>query len=222
MKKNIFLIFLIINLFLFSDTTEDSLLDKKNFRERVKYFMKFRGDVSLGFAYYWGVHKGIADSKNIMFIKYTQLDYTNSGDPSNIYHNDNKGRKIGSTWGGVELKLYSSYSFIAPFLTNDHPLLSDNNIKLTFLGELSPVSMNIGMSIVWTPIAFLNFGSGFLIGSGWSFAGLFNGLGRNIEGEIKTEPFYGPVFQLWFNSSFMFDIAALLPKNIKIESDFLV
>jgi len=144
-----------------------------------------------------------------------ELDYTNSGDPTNLYHNDGKGRIIGSTWGGVELKLYASYSFIAPFLTAEHFLFSDNNIKLTFLGELSPVSMNAGMSIVWTPIAFLNFGAGFLIGSGWNFAGLFNGLGRNINGDIKSEPFYGPVMQIWFNSTLMFDVAAVLPENLK-------
>jgi len=39
------------------------MLEEKNFRDKTNYFMKFRGDVSLGFAYYFGVNKGISDVK---------------------------------------------------------------------------------------------------------------------------------------------------------------
>jgi len=71
-----------------------------------------------------------------MFTKYTQLNYTNDGDPTNSYHNDGKGRIIGSTWGGVELKLYSSYSFIAPFLTNiSFFVFLDNKYKIKFFSQ---------------------------------------------------------------------------------------
>ncbi|HNZ27587.1 MAG TPA: hypothetical protein PLG34_11300 [Spirochaetota bacterium] len=56
-----------------------------------------------------------------------------------------------------------------------------------------------------------------MIGSGWNFFGLFNGLGRNdgTTNKGRVEPFYGPVFQTWFSSTLQFDFSYVMPKNIR-------
>ena len=221
MKKIIIsvLFFISVAAFIFCDETtdNDSLSESKiKFRDKAEYFMKFRGSASFGFAYYFGVNDGVNNGNHTGNVSYTPLDYTDNGDPSNNHHTiNNEGRIIGNTWGGVELKLYANYDFIAPFLTADHFLFSGNNIKMSFFGGLSPISMEGGMGITFTPIAFLNFQAGLKIGSGWDLAGLFNGLGRNIDGEVKSEPFYGTVLQIWFSTTFQFDIAAIMPKSYK-------
>jgi len=198
---------------LFADQTGDVSDGGKS----EKYYMKFRGSVLIGFIYYFGIAKGLSTYKNVSSPDYKVYDYTNSGDPLNIHHNDGVGNKVGTSWGGVELGMYTNYGFIAPFLTADHFLFSGNNIKLNFKLDLTPVSINAGAEVTFTPIAFLQFNSGFLIGSGWNFFGLFNGLGRNdgTTNKGRVEPFYGPVFQTWFSSTLQFDFSYVMPKNIR-------
>ena len=215
-------LFLCSGIALHSDESEDIILSAKSNsqndeKKKNDYYMKFRGSLTLGFIYYFGVAKGISTGKNVSDVNYKLYDYTNDGDPDNRHHNDNIGYELGKSWGGVELGLYANYSLIAPFLTNDNFLFKGNNIKFTLRGELTPVSLNAGMDVTITPIAFLQFQSGFLIGSGWNFAGLFNGLGRN-DGKVvkgKVEPFHGAIFQTWFSSTLQFDFSYIMPKKIQ-------
>ncbi|HOF00545.1 MAG TPA: hypothetical protein PK385_01115 [Spirochaetota bacterium] len=125
---------------LFADQTGDVSDGGKS----EKYYMKFRGSVLIGFIYYFGIAKGLSTYKNVSSPDYKVYDYTNSGDPLNIHHNDGVGNKVGTSWGGVELGMYTNYGFIAPFLTADHFLFSGNNIKLNFKLDLTPVSINAG------------------------------------------------------------------------------
>jgi hypothetical protein len=184
--------------------------------------MKFRGNTYMAFAYYWGKHDGVADAPNIGFVHYTPLDYTDAGDPGNNFHSlGDSGREVGNTWGGLELGIYTNYSFTAPFLTADHFLFKDNHIKLAFHSLISPVHMQIGSSITFQPIAVLQFSAGVKIGTGWSFGNLFHGIGTNIDGEYQAaapytgHSFEGAVLETWLDATFQFDVSALMPASIK-------
>ena len=187
--------------------------------DRRKNPMKFRGNVTIGGYYYFaqplGVHN--SDIPHIGYNSYSQLDYTNEGDPMNYHHNDGKGYKVGSVWGGLEGKLFVSYAAIAPFLTADHPLFSGNNIAVSLDGELTPVTINQAINVTITPIAFLSFRAGCQIGTGWNFIGVFNGIGINDGSCVKgkVQPFYSVCFQSWLRATFQFDVAALMPAKFK-------
>ncbi len=219
--------FLIIAIFLSSifsvfSTTKESTTFKESttlkenddsLRKKADYFMKFRGSTSIIFAYYPAVHDGVLTGVNQGSAGYTPLDYTGVNDP---HHSVGQtGRKIGSTWGGLEVGTYASFSMSAPFLTADNPLMKNNNIKMTLLWELSPVSLEAGASITWEPIAFFLIESGFKIGSGWQFPGIANGIGKNIDGVIQKEPFAGAHLSIWFKPQPQMDIAALMPEKLQ-------
>lgn len=187
--------------------------------DRRKTPMKFRGNIMIGGYYYFAHPIGVrgSDTPHIGYNSYTPLDYTNEGDPMNYHHNDGKGYSVGSSWGGLEGKLFVSYAAIAPFLTMDHPLFSGNNIAVSLDGELTPVTVNQAINVRITPIAFLSFLAGCQIGTGWNFFGLFNGMGIN-DGSCykgKIQPFYTVCFQSWFRVTFQFDVAALMPAKYK-------
>jgi len=192
------------------DVTND--LNKNNnssFRDRSKYFMKFRGNTAIVATYIFMWHDGMIDNNHYTFTNYSPVDYTDKGDPGKEFHTK-EGRVIGGRWGGSEVKAYLNYHMIAPFLTLKHPLFKNNNIKFSLHYEISPITMNVGMSVTLTPIAFLTFQSGFLIGPGWSFAGIISGIGINDKGSILRQNFIGPHMQLWFSSTFQFDLAYVI------------
>ncbi len=184
-----------------------------------KPFMKFRGSVSFAGYYFFGSQTGqrVGNISHISRDTYEVADYTEAGDPLGQHHNDGKGREVGTSWGGLKGGLFVRYSAIAPFLTADHFLFRDNNIKVTLKGDLTPVSLAQGISVTITPIAFLKFEGGCNIGSGWDFFGIFNGLGINDGTCVKgrRQNFYGPVFHSYFSLTFQFDVAALMPAKYK-------
>ncbi|MBP5707084.1 MAG: hypothetical protein J6W76_07340 [Spirochaetales bacterium] len=201
------------------DSSNDISIKAPLKTERRKNPMKFRGNVMFGGYYYFAQPNGVrcSDTPHIGHNSYTPLDYTNEGDPMNYHHNDNKGYTIGSSWGGLEGKLFVSYAAIAPFLTMDNPLFSGNNIAVSLDGELTPVTINQAINVKITPIAFLSFLAGCQIGTGWNFFGLFNGIGIN-DGSCfkgKAQPFYSVCFQSWLRVTFQFDVAALMPAKFK-------
>jgi len=122
-----------------------------------------------------------------------------------------------------EAKLIFNQSFIFPFLQADNALMSGNNIRFTLTGQVTPVSLDGILKTVFTPIAFLEFSAGGLIGTGWP-VNLFgkdlygNGLNlsvENNEGENK-EVFSGNGFdsvllKAWAGGTFQFDFAAIFP-----------
>jgi hypothetical protein len=217
--KKIFLFFIFLFILfsnLYGDETTDIQSDsiEKESNEKVKIPWKFRGTVSFVVTYYFACHDGVSNDNHFSPIDYDPLDYTDKGDPDNDHHiEDDNGRVINYT--GTELKLYIKYDFIAPFLNYNYPLLKGNNIKFSVLGEISPISTNIGGEVTFTPIAFLYFQSGFLIGSAWHFVGLAAGLGLSTEDGIYKFEYAGPHLQLWFATTFQIDLAYLLPEKFQ-------
>ena len=120
--------------------------------------MKFRGNTAIVATYIFMWHDGMIDNNHYTFTNYSPVDYTDKGDPGKEHHSK-EGRIIGGRWGGSEVKAYLNYHMIAPFLTLKHPLFKNNNIKFSLHYEISPITMNVGMSVTLTPIAFLTFQS---------------------------------------------------------------
>ena len=160
-------------------------------------------------AYNFGYQKGYNIDGGFAPISYEviskdDLTYDETLDP---------GRDLGSSFGDPELKASIKHSLIWPMLVGSGPLQKDNNFQLDLEGELSPVSINGIVSGNLTPIAFLEIGAGGAIGTGWNIG--FNGLGRNLPGvnneKAQSEPFSGLVYRLWLETTFQFDIAAVMP-----------
>jgi len=118
-----------------------------------------------------------------------------------------------------ELKLGFTQRFIFPFLQGENPLTENNNINLGLTAEVSPISLNGIVEVVWTPVAFLEFSMGARIGSGWNinlFGGDIFGIGINQEnanggGEIDGSAFDGLLWKAQAGGAFQFDLAAVVP-----------
>jgi len=120
-----------------------------------------------------------------------------------------------------EAKFGFTQRFTFPFLQGENPMTADNNISLAMTAELSPISINGVVEMVWTPIAFLQFAAGGRIGSGWNI-NLFDadvyGIGINqsdINGnaEINGNAFDGLLWKVQMGGAFQFDLAAIIPGN---------
>ena len=153
------------------------------------------------FAYYFDNNEGYGATGGFL-----PLSYTPQEDPAN----NPDSRTLGSGWGSVELKAYLTHRIRIPFLQGDNPLVSDNNATVNLKLNVAPVAVYGEASVTITPIAFLNFDFGGMIGSGWN-AEIFNGVGDNINGDINTDSFPGVVGELWSSATFQFDLAALVP-----------
>lgn len=214
----ILIVFFSFNI-LFSETPDvnlddsiDSISEAKAPVEEISYLdkLKFRGNVSFVWDYMTEYRDGLKYDNNYMDVDYSPLDCTD--EDSEYKDADDPGRVIGGSWGGMQAKLYVNYSVIAPLLNFDNPLTKDNNIKFTFLTEISPITANFGGSVTFTPVAFLLFETGFLIGHGWKLDDELAGIGLNNDGIIERKNLYGPHFQLWFSSTFQMDLAFVLPE----------
>jgi len=118
-----------------------------------------------------------------------------------------------------EAKLGFTQSFKIPVLRLDNPLMSGNNIKFSLSGEVTPVSMNGEIKAVLTPIAFLEFTAGGLIGTGWPinlFGGDLYGTGLNLSDLTGNEKYEGEALdalhlKFFAGGTFQFDFAAIFP-----------
>jgi hypothetical protein len=118
-----------------------------------------------------------------------------------------------------EAKFIFTQSFTIPFLQGENPLVSGNNIRFNLKTELTPISMNFISEAVLTPIAFLQFAAGGLLGSGWNielFGSPVFGIGVNQRGQDGNTAIYGPPFngmftKGYFGGAFQFDMAAIFP-----------
>lgn len=135
---------------------------------------------------------------------------------SNNYSNSVTQKPLGSSFlgpvAGAQIKLFYNYEIELPFLTMDNFLMRNNYVKFKGTAELSPVSMNLEASATISPLALLKFSAGARIGTGWSFFGLFNGLGRNVPGtnKILVEPLSGLIYSLYADGTFQFDTGAII------------
>jgi len=193
-------------------TTDNSVSSDKNKKSvNNDSGIKFRGEVFFGYIYMPEYHDGIMPVNRFSIPNSNAIDYTDSGDPGNKHHSGN-GRIIGGTNGAHLFGIFGKYSFIFPFMAIDRPLMKNNNIKFSVIGQITPVTWDSGFSMTITPIAFFQFEMGMLIGCGWTLTNTIGGLGINDKGVIKRYSAGGPYLQLWFAPLFQIDIAYLLPQ----------
>jgi hypothetical protein len=193
----------------FSDESED------------KKKITFRTDLTLIFGYFPPYQKGISNN-NYSNSTFDVLDYTGKND---IHHKTgNEGRIIGSAPGDFKAALCTTESINFPFKLGENFLLSDSSLGLNFMLNITPVSLNGGSEVLFTPFPFLVFGTGYSFGTGWNIPGLANGLARNnynggITGKSKNilaeDNFYGAVFNGWFSVKLQFDLSFLMTNNAK-------
>ncbi|MBN2659027.1 MAG: hypothetical protein JXR86_18375 [Spirochaetales bacterium] len=169
------------------------------------------------FAYYFDNNQGwdktggfIAPSYSPVTIDSAPAGFTYETDDNGLDLNDDEKRTLGSGWGSVELQGYLKHRIKFPFLQGEGSLVADNNATVNLDLYVAPVAVYGRASLTVTPIAFLNFNFGGLIGTGWN-AVLFNGVGDNINGKIITDSFPGVVTELFSSATFQFDLAALVP-----------
>lgn len=160
--------------------------------------------------YYFGDQDGWnADSG------FAPISYEVIGKETLQTHPNDPGRDLGTTWGSAKAQAVLAHYITIPFLRSSGSLFSSNNLEIKLGGDLSPVSVNAIAQVKLTPIAFLNVALGAKIGTGWSFFGLFNGLGRNLPGTQYTdtlhEPLSGIVADIHASGTFQFDLAAVWP-----------
>ena len=116
-----------------------------------------------------------------------------------------------------EAKLGYTHRFKIPFLQSENPLMQDNNIALSFTGEISPISLNGIAEAVWTPIAFFQLTAGGRIGSGWNvelFGSEIYGIGLNSfanAGKADGSAFDGLLYKAQMGGVVQFDLAAIFP-----------
>jgi hypothetical protein len=117
------------------------------------------------------------------------------------------------------LKLGFLKHFTFPFLQGEGPLTKDNNIDLTLIGEISPISVNGIAEAVWTPAAFFQLAAGGRIGSGWNinlFGSESYGIGINREGasgnaEYSGKSLDGLLWKAQTGAVLQADLAAIFP-----------
>lgn len=166
--------------------------------------------VGTEFAYYPDNNQGYGQIGGFVAPSYSPVETPGSFTPALNDYSATEPRTLGSGWGAVKFQTYLKHRIKIPFLQGEGSLLKDNNATVNFDLYVAPVAVYGRTSVTITPIAFLNFNIGGLIGTGWN-ASLFNGLGDNVNGEIMTKSFPGVVLEVFSSASLQFDLAALLP-----------
>lgn len=114
-----------------------------------------------------------------------------------------------------EAKISLQHALYIPVLQGNSMLTTDNNLLLTTVIDLSPVSANASLEARLSPLAFLQLVSGASIGSGWNIP-IADGLGKNIrinehDADLVGDAFDGFVWSAKAGVLVQFDLAALFP-----------
>lgn len=122
----------------------------------------------------------------------------------------------------IEVKLGYTFNYKFPFMQGDSPLTEGNNINLELTAEVSPVSLKGLATVIWTPIAFLEFSAGGMIATGWSidiFGSRIYGLAIT-QADFRYPPMAvdllitergGMIGKALLGGAFQFDLAAIFP-----------
>ena len=166
--------------------------------------------VGVEFAYYFDDNAGYGQSGGFVAPNYSPVETPFSFEPEDDDYADIEPRTLGSGWGAVELQAFLKHRIRVPFLQGDGALVADNNVRFNFDLYAAPVAAYVKASATITPIAFLNFDFGGMLGTGWN-ATIFNGAGNNINGYLEENSFPGVVTELFSSVTFQFDLAAIIP-----------
>ncbi len=162
-------------------------------------------------AYYFDNNRGGDSDSALVWPSYTPIEAPDSYPLINSFGAEDEGRDLGTGWGGAEFQASYEHRIKIPLLTGAGALTKGNNLLVTLKTNLAPVVAEAEFKAKLTPIAFLNFETGYTIGTGWTMG--FNGLGLNNDGTgiAETDPFPGVVSVLWLAGTFQFDLASVLP-----------
>jgi hypothetical protein len=120
----------------------------------------------------------------------------------------------------AQLALTQAWTF--PAFQGDGFLTSGNNLATALFYSLTPVSMNAGLDLTLTPVAFAQIKTGGSIGSGWNFTPLEIaptawGLNKMEEsgsgGLISGDPFEAAIWTAYGGAVLQFDLGAVIPGN---------
>ena len=162
-------------------------------------------------AYYFDNNRGADSDSALVWPSYSPVEAPDTYPVINSYGAEDGGRDLGTGWGGAELQVSYEHRIKIPVLTGADALTKNNNVLFTLKTNLAPVIAEAEFKAKLTPIAFLNFEAGYIIGTGWTMG--FNGLGLNNDGTgiAETDPFPGEVSVAWLAGTFQFDLAAVMP-----------
>jgi len=201
MKK---ILFLILSFFILaSATTSFSKIEYKHF-------------LDVNFAYYPGNYKGYGIT-GFAPVNFNKLDYTDTSNATYANTTNNGRNDMGNVFA-VELKAYYTFQIMVPMLRSSNALMKDNNLKIQFKANITPVSIEGGVNFVLTPIAFLKFELGSRIATGWDLSFM------NLNGLALNQPnfAYSATQKSWVatpglvsfteaSATFQFDLAAIMP-----------
>jgi hypothetical protein len=118
-----------------------------------------------------------------------------------------------------EAQLAFTQAWTFPALQGSGFLTSGNNLRTALSYNVTPVSMNAGLDLTLTPIAFAQLKAGGSLGTGWNCAFLDIaphawGLNRQQPdggGLIGGEPFEAAIWALYGGAVLQFDLGAVIP-----------
>jgi hypothetical protein len=118
-----------------------------------------------------------------------------------------------------EAQLGITQAWTFPMLRGDSFLTEENNLKTALFYSITPVSMNTGLDLTLTPIAFAQIKAGASIGTGWNCAFLdiapnawgLNKPEANGEGIIAGDPFEAAIWAVYGGAVLQFDLGAVIP-----------
>ena len=119
---------------------------------------------------------------------------------------------ISGIYDGIEFVTEFDATYTMPFLNGSDELTADNHLAFKLGVELSPVTVAPLASVTFSPIAFLEFAIGGMIGSGWGLTDDIQGLAKLNESKPKYEdltPFTHWYFYTWESGCVIFDLAAV-------------
>lgn len=120
-----------------------------------------------------------------------------------------EGRDLGGQ--AVEMRATFGQELQFPFLRGNSMLTEGNNVKIRLKEEISPVTANLLIETIFTPVAFLSIDSVLSIGTGWAFDDS-SGLSHNTREEtFEPAPFEGAVTTAEAGATFQFDFGRLVP-----------
>jgi hypothetical protein len=112
-----------------------------------------------------------------------------------------------------------NWSFTMPMLQGNNFLTRGNNLKTSVFYNIAPVSMNAGLDLILTPIAFAQIKAGASIGTGWNFPALdlaphawgINRPQTDGAGLIEGKPFEAVISEFYGGAVLQFDVGAVVP-----------
>jgi len=225
MKKIIlsfFLVFLSVSLIYAADNkdnpaTGDSTtnVDKPKKQKNSKFELKQNFEVD--FAYYPGTYKGLGIS-GFAPVNYGTMTYTDleAAYPSTVAH----GRKDLGLKTSVELKAYYTLTLKFPVMRMNNALMEGNNIQIKYKLNLSPITVETGAYVRFTPLALLYFTLGTKVATGWNLSFMnLNGLNINDPNFYYTDTVGcfaatpGVLSISEFSAVFQFDLGAIVKGN---------